>query len=112
MNVEPKLHPVWVIEPPKEPGPDAARRLVQDMLDCGVRVARLPMKKAPPLPWLWDDLCTALEERRIPCFLDFGDVSTQAGLTDGDVNGIRDIALAHPGLPLVLSNIFARRPGR
>lgn len=102
----PRLHPVWVIEPPKEPGRDAAKALVGAMLEAGVRVARLPMKVIPPLQWLWEDLCTVLEEHRVPCFLDFGEVSSRGALTDHDVNGIRDIALAHPELPLILSHIM------
>jgi len=103
---QPRLHPVWVIEPPKSPGPDAARALVMKMLDSGIRAARLPMKASPPLPWLWEDLCAALEEHHVPCFLDFGDVSTSGEVSDGDVNGVREIALAHPELPMVLSHLF------
>lgn len=103
---QPRLHPVWVIEPPKKPGADAARALVSEMLEAGVRAARLPMKRIPPLAWLWDDLCSALEEHRVPCFLDFGDVSTLGDMRDGDVNGAREIALAHPQLPMVLSHVM------
>jgi len=103
---EARLHPVWVIEPPKKPGADAARALVSEMLEAGVRAARLPMKRIPPHPWLWDDLCTVLEEHRVPCFLDFGDVSTLGDMQDGDVNGVREIALAHPQLPMVLSHLM------
>ncbi len=102
----PRLHPVWVIEPPKRPGKDAARALVEGMLAAGVRAARLPMKVAPPLPWLWEDLCAALEAHRVPCFLDFGGITTAGNLTDSDVQGLREIALAHPELPLVLSNVM------
>jgi len=101
----PRLHPVWVIEPPGEPGTDPARALVEEMLEAGVSAARLPMRAAPPLPWMWEDLCSALEEHRVPCFLDFGGVSTWGALTDADVNGLRELALAHPELPLILSNI-------
>lgn len=100
-----RLHPVWVIEPPKRPARDAARALVEEMLEAGVRAARFPLKVAPPLPWLWEDLCAVLEEHRVPCFLDFGDVSTMGSPTDSDVNGIRDIALAHPELPMVCSHV-------
>ena len=100
-----RLHPEWVIEPPKEPGRDAARARVEGMLAAGVRAARLPMKAVPPLAWLWEDLCAALEEHRVPCFLDFGGTSTWGTLGDTDVSGVRDIALAHPALPLVLSNV-------
>jgi len=103
---QPRLHPVWVIEPPKQPGKDAANALVEEMLDAGVRAARLPMKRIPPMPWLWDDLCMALEEHRVPCFLDFGEVSTMGDLRGGDVTGVREIALAHPELPMVLSHVM------
>ena len=103
---QPRLHPVWVIEPPKSPGRDAARALVATMLDAGVRAARLPMKATPPLPWLWEDLCAVLEEHHVPCFLDFGGISTSGEVSDGDVNGVREIALAHPELPMVLSHLF------
>ena len=41
-----RLHPVWVIEPPKRPGRDAARALVEEMLEAGVRAARFPLKVA------------------------------------------------------------------
>lgn len=101
----PRLHPAWVIEPPKEPGKGAAKALVEEMLAAGVKAARLPMKVVPPLAWLWEDLATVLEEHRIPCFLDFGRVSTSGNLSDTDLNGVRDLALAHPELPLVLSDV-------
>lgn len=102
----PRLHPVRVVEPPGQPGPDAARAAVEAMLQAGVRAARLPMKAIPPLPWLWDDLCTVLEEHRVPCFLDFGVVNTMGAVGDGDVNGVREIATAHPDLPIVFSGLF------
>jgi predicted TIM-barrel fold metal-dependent hydrolase len=102
----PRLHPCWVIEPPERPGRDAARALVAGMLAAGVRAARLPMKSMPPLAWLWDDLCAEIEAHRVPCFLDFGEVGTVGAMTDGDVDGVRDIALAHPELPLVLSAVL------
>lgn len=101
-----RLHPCWVIEPPKQPGTAAAEALVTEMLDAGVRAARLPMKFVPPLPWLWDDLCAALEAHRVPCFLDFGKETTWGDMSTTDVDAVRDIALAHPDLPLVLSFVF------
>ena len=105
----PRLHPVWVIDPTGEPGHEAARALVEEMLAAGVRVARLPLKRVPPLAWLWEDLCAALEEHHVPCFLDFGEASTQGSLTDTDVNGVRELALAHPALPLILSHVMGGR---
>jgi hypothetical protein len=102
----PRLHPQWVIEPARRREKKTAKGVVEEMLEAGVRSARLPMRIAPPLPWLWDDLCAVLEEHRVPCFLDFGEAIPRGGISDSDVNGIREIALAHPELPLVLSCIM------
>lgn len=101
-----RLHPAWVIEPPKQPGRKAAEAVVKEMLEAGARAARLPMKAAPPMAWWWRDLLSVLEARRVPCFLDFGGVTTSGELSNGDVDGIREIALAHPRLPMVLSHVF------
>lgn len=106
---EKRLHPVWVLEPPLEPGPGPTRSLADEMLEAGARVARLPMGKVSALPWHWDELCAALEAHRVPCFLDFGGPSTTGDLTDASVDGIRQIAMAHPDLPLVLSHIMGGR---
>lgn len=103
---EPRLHPVWVIEPPKKPGRQPSVELVDGMLNADVKTARLHMKKAPPMAWMWEDLLGVLEEHRIPCFLDFGDVSTLGAMSDSDVDGVREMALAHPELPMVLSGVF------
>ena len=102
----PRLHPVWVLEPPKEPGLDAARAVVAEMRVAGVRAARFPLHTAPLLPWLWKDLCAVLEEHRIPCFLDFGAESTLGSLRDDQANELRNLALAHPDLPLILSHVM------
>ncbi len=102
----PRLHPVWVLEPPKEPGLDAARVVVAGMLAAGVRAARLPLHTAPLLPWLWQDLCAVLEEHLVPCFLDFGADSTQGSLRDDQANELRNLALAHPRLPLIISHVM------
>ncbi|MBI3987499.1 MAG: amidohydrolase family protein [Lentisphaerae bacterium] len=101
-----RLHPSWVLEPPKKPERKAAEAVVREMLNAGVKVARLPMKAVPPMAWWWKDLLSVLEAHRVPCFLDFGGVTSTGALSNGDVDGIRDIALAHPRLPLVLSNVF------
>jgi predicted TIM-barrel fold metal-dependent hydrolase len=101
-----RLHPCWALDPPKQPGRAAADAMVDEMLATGVRAARLMMKAVPPMPWLWDDLCAALEDHRVPCFLDFGEHATTSDMTTGDVDGVRAIALAHPDLPLILSGVF------
>lgn len=107
-----RLHPVWVLEPPAEPEPAACAALVEEMLGRGVRVARLMMGEAPPLLWMWDDLLSALEEHRVPCMLDFAPAGYAAGAgrtcgrpDDAAMNGLRDICLAHPDLPMVLSHV-------
>ena len=104
--VSERLHPVWVIEPTKTPGREAAKKLVERMFDNGVYGARLLMKFAPPMAWLWEDILRELDEYHIPCFLDFGDgVSTAGNLSDPDLSGLREIALTYPALPLILSNV-------
>ena len=107
----PRLHPVWALEPPESPDPAAARGLVDEMLAAGVKVARLMMGVAPPLPWLWDDLLAALEEHRVPCFLDFASTGPDgpAGSTQGRpeswaLDHLRTICLGRPDLPMVLSH--------
>jgi predicted TIM-barrel fold metal-dependent hydrolase len=101
-----RVHPVWVIEPPRLTADESADDLVTDMIDAGVKAARLTMHPVSPLPWLWHDLLALLEKHSIPCFLDFGEVSTRGKLEDNEVNNVRDIACAHPGIPLILSHVM------
>lgn len=101
-----RLHPVWVMEPPKTPGREEAEALVDAMLAAGVHAARLLMTRVPPLPWLWDELCGALESHHIPCFLDFGYASTHGNPGSAEIEGIRSLALAHPEIPLVFSHVM------
>ena len=107
-----RLHPVWVLEPPDSKDPKAAADLVSEMLASGVKVARLMMGVAPPLHWLWRNLCEALEEHRVPCMLDFGDPGDDMsgggtrGIPDSHaVDALREICLAHPQLHMVLSHV-------
>ncbi|MBI2438912.1 MAG: amidohydrolase family protein [Lentisphaerae bacterium] len=102
----PRLYPVWVLEPPQKPGVAAGRIMVEAMLAAGVRAARFPLGRATLLSWLWKDLCAALAEHRVPCFLDFGADSTRGSLRDDQVNELRNLALAHPNLPLILSHVM------
>jgi hypothetical protein len=106
-----RLHPVWALDPIGDPDLPTARGIVEEMLDAGVRVARLMMGVAPPLLWLWDNLLTALEERRIVCLLDFVDTgvhalaSTQSVPDSLAIDGLRDVCRAHPDLPMILSHV-------
>lgn len=110
-RISPRLHPVWILEPPAQPGRETARAAVTAMRDCGVRVARLLMGTgaSAPLLWWWHDLLEALEEYRIPSLLDFGSTDYSGGSTggvpsDGQIHLLRDIVLAHPELPMILSH--------
>ena len=102
-----RLHPVWVLEPPKGPDPAGANKMVEDMLSAGVRAARLMMGQVPPLRWMWQDLCAALEAHRVPCLLDFAPVRSPGTNCVPDVaamEGLRGILAAHPHLPMILSH--------
>jgi len=102
-----RLHPVWVLEPPASPDPKAARRMVEDMLAAGVGAARLMMGAAPPLRWIWKDLCQALEAHRVPCLLDFAPLRSPSTQSTPDalmLDKLRDLCLAHPELPMILSH--------
>jgi len=103
----PRLHPVWILEPPLQPGRILPDRLVDEMLASGVRVARLHLPAKGVLAWVWEDLFAALEAHRIPCFLDFGtDESTLGSLTDNDLEVLHDLVQQHPQLPLILSHVM------
>lgn len=110
-----RLHPVWAIDPIGDPDLQAARGVVADMLDAGVRVARLMMGVAPPFLWLWDNLMTALEERHVPCLLDFvftrdrTAASTQSTPDSHAMDKLRECCLAHPELPMILSHVSGGR---
>jgi predicted TIM-barrel fold metal-dependent hydrolase len=110
-KLSPRLHPVWVFEPPVTPGREAARTAVVEMRGQGARVARLLMGQggAAPLLWWWRELLEALRERRIPCLVDFGSCDYFHGSTNGvpddaQVDGLRAIVLAFPNLHFILSH--------
>jgi predicted TIM-barrel fold metal-dependent hydrolase len=104
---QPRLHPVWVLEPPLKPGVAEAEQLVGEMLADGVRAARLRLRFKGSLPWVWEDLLSVLETHRIPCFFDYGPMDTTLGdLSDLDVDALRTMAQAHPDLPIILSHVM------
>ncbi|NIQ99336.1 MAG: amidohydrolase family protein [Gemmatimonadales bacterium] len=108
----PRLHPVWVLEPPESAPPKAAQAMVEEMVAAGVKAARLMMGFAPPLPWLWEATCASLEEHRVPCFLDFAPTASGShGNTQGvpdaaSIHHLHDLCLAHPQLPMIISHAF------
>jgi len=101
-----RLHPCWVLDPPHKPDTGLCRAMVDEMVESGVRAVRLRMSEIPPLPWAWKEFLSALEERHVPAFADFGYTDPHGGPTDIQVQGLYDMARAHPGLPLILSCIF------
>jgi len=110
-NLSPRLHPVWVLEPPIQPGQGPALAVVDELRDAGVKVVRLLMGPGAtaPLLWCWQDLLEELQARRIPCLVDFGscnyfNCSTAAVPDDSAVDHLRDIAQAFPNLPFILSH--------
>jgi predicted TIM-barrel fold metal-dependent hydrolase len=104
---QPRLHPVWVLEPPIQPGRGPAEKVVGDMLASGVRAARLRLGSKGNLPWVWEDLFATLEAHRIPCFLDFGPPeSTLGSMTDHDVEVLHVLVQKYPHLPLILSHVM------
>ena len=104
---QPRLHPVWALEPPIQPGQKPAEKLANDMLAAGVRAARLRLGSKGNMPWVWEDLLAVLEAHRIPCFLDYGPPeSTVGSLTDQDMEALHIIVQKHPHLPLILSHVM------
>ncbi|HUU20918.1 MAG TPA: amidohydrolase family protein [Phycisphaerae bacterium] len=103
-----RLHPVWALSPPDRPDPAGMRKLVDEMLSAGVRVARLMMGQVPPLHWMWRELCEALEERRVVCLVDFAPLRHGPTNHPGEplmIDKLGEIAAAHPLLPLILSHL-------
>ena len=105
-----RLHPVWALVPPESNDPAEARAVVEEMLSCGVKAARLMMGAAPPLHWMWRELLEALEAHRVPCLLDFAPASFGGGSTCAVpdsliVDKLREVCLAHPELPMILSHV-------
>jgi len=102
-----RLHPVWVLEPPVAPGLKPAEKIVNDLLNAGVRAVRLRFNTKALFSWMWDDLLTVLEDHRIPCFLDFGTTTTTLGtLTDHNVDNLQIVVHKHPNLPIILSHVM------
>lgn len=104
----PELHPCWVLLPSRggEMPPD--RDMVSDMVEKGVRAARLFPKSYLLVvrEWLLGSLLSALEGQKIPLFLDFGTTFPFSDETDWDATN--DLCLRHPDLPVVLTHFGFR----
>ena len=104
---QPRLHPVWVLEPPFNYGRKYTDKLVDKMLNSGVKAARVQIGTKGALPWVWEELFTSLEAHHVPCFLDFGTADTTLGsLSDQDVAALSESVRKHPGLPFILSHVM------
>ncbi len=101
IRLQPRLHAAWILLPNTGELPPPAR-LIDEMRAAGVRAARIH-----PGHHRFDlsiaalgDLLEALEEARIPLFVDFDRPRWSRGATDW--RGLVDIAGRHPHLPIVL----------
>ena len=98
-----RLHPVWVVLPHHTgeiPGPEI---LLKEMKENRVKAVRLyPNRDYHGFSlseWCSGELFTALEEKRVPVFLDIEIVNWN------EVHGILKI---HPNLPIIISNCSYR----
>jgi len=110
---EKRLRACWVLLPShtKEmPKPDL---LIREMLSKGVKAVRLfPNQHLFSLsPWSVGDLFKALEEHRIPTFLDFGSGFSEIVLPFSDATEwetIYNLCQSYPSLPIILVQISFR----
>jgi predicted TIM-barrel fold metal-dependent hydrolase len=98
-----RLHAMWVVMPSHTDEFPAEQKLVEQMLAAGVKAARVfphPDNHHFTLkPWVSGRLLRALEDIRIPLFVDHEEI---------DWDTIHDLCGRYPGLPLVLTNVGYR----
>lgn len=97
----PRLHPCWVLLPTTgEMSPP--RQLVAEMQAAGVRAARLcPVRHRYLLTEAnVGDLLEALEEARIPLFVDFSMLSWSE--EKADFRSLAEVCAHHPHLPIIV----------
>ena len=102
-DVERGIHPAWVLLPPGTGEMDSPVTLVNEMMQRGVRAARL-MPRAHGYAVRVRTLGPLLErlaEHRIPVLLDFG-LSAWGDRTHIDWDGVHEICTAFPVLPVAL----------
>jgi predicted TIM-barrel fold metal-dependent hydrolase len=98
----PRLHPCWVIVPHHAGEMPSPPELVKQMLDAGVRAARVfPEEHFFFLePWCFGDTLAALAEARIPLLVDWGKRHWSEALRGWPA--IQQVCEAFPELPLVV----------
>lgn len=96
------LYPCWVMLPEYFNDVPKPKEWARSARDAGVRAVRLLPRYHlfEVREWCIGRLCQALEESSLPMFLDFGPRHWSEALIPWD--GIREIALAHPALPIIV----------
>ena len=98
---EPRLLPAWVLLPHHTGEVGGPEEMVTQLLDAGVRVARLYPKdhNFSLSEWGCGPLLSVLEDHRIPLMID---------LSQTDLEGIHRLCAANPRLPVILSDVGYR----
>jgi len=101
----PRLHPAWMLLPPRTRELPAPSEMVDRMRHEGVGAAWLNYGAygLPLESWCVDDLLEPLAEARVPVFLSPIDRREGARVDQTDWSGVVRICQAFPGLPVVVS---------
>lgn len=98
-----RLEPCWVLLPPATREMPAPEQLLARMEEAGVRAARLfpspDVHNFSLAAWCSGSLLAALEEARMPTFIDLDRLSWET---------LADLLSQHPRLPIVLTNVSYR----
>lgn len=99
---QPRLHPCWVLVPHHAGEMPEPAELVRQMLDNGVRAARVfPDEHFFFIePWCFGETLAALADARIPLLVDWGKQHWSEGLRGWPA--IRQVCESFPGLPLIV----------
>ncbi len=99
---QPRLHACWVLLPPEARALAEPGRLVEEMIGRGVRAARMFAREHRFVisEWCVGALARALEEARMPLFLDFDRRHWAEDVVPWDQ--VAALCEAHPRLPVVL----------
>lgn len=102
LKAQPRLRPCWVIVPHHAGEMPRPRDMVKQMLDSGVRAARVfPDEHFFFIePWCFGETLEALAEARIPLLVDWGKGHWSEALRGW--NAIQQVCQAFPELPLVV----------
>jgi hypothetical protein len=98
---DPRFLPAWVLLPHHTEEAGIPEQLLQEMTEIDAALARIFPKdhNFSLSEWCCGPLLSALEERRMPTMVDLGQISYEE---------IHAVCSAHPGLPLLLSEVAYR----